>query len=51
MGASNNLAFWEPLKNAQMLGASKRATGAYFLVREDCEFAGNDADGWFLEVP
>ena len=40
-----------PLKTAQMLGARRRATGAYMEVREDRESAGNNADGRFSEVP
>jgi len=36
---------WGPLKTTQMLGARKRATGAYLGVREDREFAGNKTDG------
>ena len=34
-----------------MLGARKITTGAYMEIREDCDFAGNNADGQFLEVP
>jgi len=77
MGTSKNSTCAGPLKTAQMLGARKRATGAYWVVREDrsvrgshaptlhhlmpsCgelqpaegrEFAGNNADGLFLEAP
>ena len=50
-GASSNLDFWGPLKRAQMQGARKDATGAYMEIREDRGFAGNAADGSFLEVP
>jgi len=51
MDNSNNLNSWGPLKRAQMQGAREAATGAYMEIREDRGFAGNAADGPFLEVP
>jgi hypothetical protein len=34
-----------------MQGAREIMTGTYMEIREDHDFLGNAADGWFLEVP